>query len=76
MACRLTGAKSLSEPMLDLLLIGPPGTNFNEILIEFHTFSFNKIHLKILSRKWRPFCLGLNVLSEQTISAIYFYKII
>ena len=29
-----------------ILLIGPLGTNFSEILIENHTFSFKKIHLK------------------------------
>ena len=45
-----------------LLLIGPLGTNFSEILIEILTFSFNKLHLKVSSAKWRPFCLGLNVL--------------
>ena len=45
-----------------ILLIGPLGTNLNEILIEIHTFSFKKIHLKMLSGKWWPFCLGLNVL--------------
>ena len=45
-----------------ILLIGPLGTNFSEILIRIHTFSFTKIHLKMLSGKWRPFCLGLNVL--------------
>ena len=48
-----------------ILLIGPLGTNFNETLIEIHTFSFTKIHLKMSSGKWRPFCLGLNVLSER-----------
>ena len=46
-----------------ILLIGPLGTNFNEILIEIHTFSSKKMHLKISSAKWRPFCLGLNVLT-------------
>ena len=46
----------------DMLLIGPVGTNFNEILIEIHTFSFKKMHLNMSSGKWRPFCLGLNVL--------------
>ena len=46
-----------------ILLIGPPGTNFNEILIEIHTFSFKKIHLKMLSGKWRPSRHGLNVLN-------------
>ena len=30
-----------------ILLIGPLGTNFSEILVEFHTFSFKKIHLKM-----------------------------
>ena len=47
-----------------ILLIGPLGTNFNEILIEIHTFSFKKMHLKMSSAKWRPFCLGLNVLTH------------
>ena len=36
--------------------------NFCEILIKIHTFSFKKIHLKMSSGKWQPFCLGLNVL--------------
>ena len=45
-----------------LLLIEPLGTNFSEILIEILTFSFNKMHLKVSSAKWQPFCLCLNVL--------------
>ena len=40
-----------------ILLIWPLGTNFNEILIEIHTFSFKKMRLKC-----RPFCLGLSML--------------
>ena len=50
-----------------ILLIGPLETNFSEMLIEIHTFSFKKIHLKMSSGKWRPFCLGLNVLSYNRI---------
>ena len=46
-----------------VLLLRPLGTNFSEILIKIHTFSFKKMHLKMSSGKWRPFCLGLNVLS-------------
>ena len=46
-----------------ILLIGPLGTNFSEMLIEIHTFSFKKIHLKMSSGKWRPSCLGLNGLT-------------
>ena len=45
-----------------ILLIGPLGTNFSEILIEIHTFSFKKVHFKMSSGKCWPFCLGLNVL--------------
>ena len=47
-----------------ILLIGPPGTNVNEISIEIHAFSFKKFHLKMSSGKWHPFCLGLNVLND------------
>ena len=45
------------------LLIRPLGTNFNEILIAIHKFPLRKMHLKTSSAKWRPFGLGLNVLS-------------
>ena len=45
-----------------ILLIGTLGTNFSEIVIETRPFSFKKMHLKMSSGKWRPFCLGLNVL--------------
>ena len=45
-----------------ILLIGPLGTNFSEILIKIQRFSFKKMHLKMSSGKWRPFCLDLNVL--------------
>ena len=48
-----------------ILLIGSLGTNFNEILIGVQTFSFKKMHLKMSSAKWCPFCLGLNVLSHR-----------
>ena len=47
-----------------IVLIGPLRTNFNEILIEIHTFSFKKMHLKMSSGKWQPSWLGLNVLIE------------
>ena len=46
-----------------ILLIGPWGTNFSEISIGIQIFSFKKMHLKVSSAKWRPFCLGLNVLN-------------
>ena len=47
-----------------ILLIEPLGTNFIEILIGIQTFSFTKMRMKMSSAKWRPFCLGLNVLTH------------
>ena len=49
-----------------ILLIGPLGTNFSEILTGIQTFSFKKMHLK-MSGKWCPFCLGLNVITVWAI---------
>ena len=63
MACRLTGAKpSHYLNQCWIFLIGPLRTNFNVISIESFIFSFTKMRLKMSSEKWRPFCLGLNVL--------------
>ena len=47
-----------------ILLIGPLGTNFSEILIEIQTFSLKKIRLKMSSAKCCSFRLGLNVLTH------------
>ena len=46
-----------------ILLTGPLGTNFSEILIGIKIFSFKKMLPKMSSAKWRPFCLRLNVLN-------------
>ena len=45
-----------------ILLIGPLWTNFIAIVMGIQIFSFKKMHLKMSSAKWRPFCLSLNVL--------------
>ena len=45
-----------------ILLIGPLGTNFSELLIECQAFSLKKIRLKMSSAKYCPIRLGLNVL--------------
>ena len=45
-----------------ILLIGPLGTNFNEMLIQIYVFSFKKMHLKS-ARNCRSFHLSLNVLN-------------
>ena len=50
-----------------ILLIGSLGSNFSEILVGIQTFSIKKMHLKMSSAKWRPSCLGLNVLINQMI---------
>ena len=45
-----------------IFIIRTLGTRFSEILREIHTFAFRKIHLKVSCGKWRPVCLGLNML--------------
>ena len=56
-----------------ILLIEPLGTNFNEMLIKVHTFSFKKIRLKVSSGNWWPFCLGLN--KSSSIIQLYLLRI-
>ena len=46
-----------------ILIIGPWGTNFNEILIKIQQSSSKKMALNMSSVKWQTFCLGLNVLT-------------
>ena len=66
MACRLVGAKPLSEPMLEYCYFERTlGTNFSEILSEIDTFSFKKMRLKTSSAKWRPFCTRGDELTYQ-----------
>ena len=45
-----------------ILPIGPLGTKVSDILIAICIFLFKKMHLKMVSGKWRPCCLSLNVL--------------
>ena len=51
-------------PNAGILFIGTLETNFSEIPSEIHTFSFKNMHLKMSNARWRPFCLGFNVLSS------------
>ena len=51
-----------------IMTIGHLGTNFSEILIEILILLIKEIHLKVLSVKWWPFCLCLNVLTYWGIS--------
>ena len=57
-----------------ILLLGPLGTNFSEIWIEIHILSFKKMHLKMSSGKWRPFCFGLIVLRASDTWAIWHWE--
>ena len=41
-----------------ILLIRPLERNVRKFFIEIRNFSFMKMHLKISSAKWRPFCPG------------------
>ena len=53
-----------------ILSIGPWEINSSEICIGIHTFPFKKIHLKMASAKWRPFCLGLNGLNSDLVYVV------
>ena len=68
MACRLVGTKPLSKP--GILSIGPLGTSFSEILIKIQTFWSRKMHLNMSPGKWRPFCLGFNVLNLHVCQSV------
>ena len=68
MACRLAGAKPLSDLMLEyLLLSGPLGTNLSEISIEIYAISiqknaFENVVLKMAAIMSRPQCVNLGAL--------------
>ena len=70
MACRLSGAKPLSEPMLPYCQLDPKEYNS----VNFYS-TFKRMHLKMPSAKWRPFCLGLhvlrNVVTSHTFTRLY-----
>ena len=53
MAYHLFGARPLIKPILGYCQLDP-----KEILIKIQNVSFTKMHLKISSAKWRPFCPG------------------
>ena len=71
MACRLAGAKPLSEPMLEYFLIGPIRTSFSEISIEIYIFSFKKMHLKMSSGNCWLFCLCLLCVESNIFSGFW-----
>ena len=50
--------QAITRTNADLLPIRPIGTNFSEIRIDMQNFSFTKMHLKMSSGKWQPFCPG------------------
>ena len=69
-----------------ILLIGPLGTNFNDILIKIGTCSFTKMHLKTssailfrpqcvkTSTNWQPFCRS-KCIFLQTASVVFLFYI-
>ena len=71
----LYGAKPLSERCnAGILLIEPLGANFSGSSIKLQQFSFRKVHLKMSSTKWQPFCLGLDVLRSTVHSKKYAHR--
>ena len=62
MACHLS-AKPLPEPMLNHCQLDDNEQNSVNFESKHETFSFKKIHLKMLSTKCPPSCLGLKGLT-------------
>ena len=54
--------QAIIQTNIGLLLIEPLGTNFSKISVEINQFSYFKMHLKMSSAKWWPYCICLNVL--------------
>ena len=61
------GRQAIIWTNVGILLVWTLGTNFSEILSKIPAFSVKKMRLKMSSGKWRPFCLGLNVLMWREI---------
>ena len=78
MACRLVGASHYLNQCWNIVNCAIR----DKLQWQFHRiqiFSVNKMHLKISSTKWRPFCLGLKVLkylSYDWEDALLSYEII
>ena len=68
MASRLFGAKPLPDTNADLLSIGLPGTNFSEIRVRILSFSFKKMHWKLLSAKMAAILFREDELTYKHIS--------
>ena len=49
----------------------PQGKYLSEILFKIQKFSFMEMRLKMSSAKYRPFCLGLIVLSGKTSGSVF-----
>ena len=56
MACRLISTKPLSEPVLEYCWLKPLGSNLSVSWFTIQNFSFMKMHLKMSSVIWQPFC--------------------
>ena len=53
------------------LSIWPLETKFSEVWIKIKQFSYKKLHLKMSSAKWQPFCHGLDVLTHYPVVISY-----
>ena len=62
LVCHLAPSHYLTNA--GLKLIGLSKTHFNENLIKIQISSLKKMHLKLPSAKWWPFCLWLSVLTK------------
>ena len=65
LACRLIWRQAITGTNAAILSIWPSGNNFTQILVQKWWFSFKKIHLKVTSAEWRPFCFLPQYVNKQ-----------
>ena len=67
----LLKTKPLLEQMLTFLTIGPIRNKLSQIQIKIQTFSFKKMHLKMLCEKCQSFFSGLKVRTLRVLKPEY-----
>ena len=65
---------SVSIKISSDVILDNPNENFSEVWMKIQLFSYNEINFKIMSAKLWPFCLSLNVLSNEQITLSIDYR--
>ena len=75
MVCSVLGSKPLSGTNAGLLLTETSGIHCSEICVKIQPFSSAKMMLTVLSAKWQPFILGLEMSTLPVLSDNQFWLV-